>query len=102
MTLTFLKSKLFILAICGVVLIVLLVIVLYIFFTSGGNTPAQPGVLPSPTPVQSLSSKEISPLQRAEVGSSTEGEVERLQNIETKDVLQDGSIRYTLTSPLKG
>lgn len=50
--------------------------------------------------IDTTQERKISPLQQAIVGKTTQREIENLKDVEKKETLPDGAIRYTLVSPL--
>lgn len=100
-TLSFIKSKIGIVSI--LLLSILLLMVGIIMYISGQNNVSDGNLsgLPSPTPLQSEieSQPKLYELQKTTIGANRDT-VERLSEVEKKETLPDGSLRYSLKSPL--
>lgn len=89
------------------VLIISVIILIGLFFLflipKSGTKPAKEIVIPTPTPPNTKiynPNLKLSPLQKTIIGKTTDSVIEQFPNLQKKEVLPDGSTKYSFASQL--
>lgn len=95
------NKTVFLLAIAIVLIIVIFTITIFSFFNKPGTTQPQNRILSSPTPFQekgtTSQTKKITPLQKTEIGKTTDSEIVKSHKVLSKTTI-DGVTIYTIRS----
>lgn len=87
-----------------IAIIIISICFYFIFLVPKNETePAKETTTPTQTPPSIITgneSQKLSPLQKTIVGKTTDGEVEKLPNLQKKETLPDSSTKYTFSSQL--
>src|SRR3989344_6716077 len=91
------KYKIF----AGIIIVCLILIpILFWLLPSKPIVPREGFPTPTLKPGEFQAPQNISPLQRAEIGKTTEEQVNKLPGLLSREVLPDGQIKYGFESPL--